>query len=290
MTHWERKAARRAYRHASRSSYGSSGGSHSAFYGSYGGSSSSGGSSSGSYGYYGYSYGYAAPAASVGYSSMSPMTSSMPVDAYRVITDEPVGDVAGDSGEEVQTPAPSDSTEFVPKDGVLLLVSVPNKAKVLVNGSETTSTGSLRRFVSRGLQEGATYDYTVTMVVNDGEKPVEETQVISVTAGELSRISFEESLQLTTSLTVHVPEKSTVWLAGNMTDSTGTTRTFETSALPTGSAWENYEIRVVTKHAGKEHTISKVIDLAAGDDVELSFETSDTLADASLIEKTASIQ
>ena len=214
----------------------------------------------------------------------------MPVDAYRVITDEPVGDVAGDSSEEVQTPAPSDSTEFVPKDGVLLLVSVPNKAKVLVNGSETTSTGSLRRFVSRGLQEGATYDYTVTMVVNDGEKPVEETQEISVMAGELSKISFEESLQLTTSLTVHVPEKSTVWLAGNMTDSTGTTRTFETSALPTGSAWEDYEIRVVTKHDGKEHTVSKVIDLAAGDDVELSFEKADTLADASLIEKTASIQ
>jgi uncharacterized protein (TIGR03000 family) len=213
----------------------------------------------------------------------------MPVDAYRVITDEPVGDVAGDSGEEVQTPAPSDSTEFVPKDGVLLLVSVPNDAKVLVNGSETTSTGSLRRFVSRGLQEGATYDYTVTMVVDNVEKPIEETQVISVTAGELSKVSFEE-LELTTSLTVHVPEESTVWLAGNMTDSTGATRTFETSALPTGSTWENYEIRVVTTHAGGEQTVSKVIDLAAGDDVELSFDTADVLADASIIEKTASIQ
>mgnify|MGYP003330313746 FL=1 len=109
-------------------------------------------------------------------------------------------------------------------------------------------------------------------------------------AGELSKISFEESLQLTTSLTVHVPEGSTVWLAGNMTDSKGPTRTFETSALPTGSEWENYEIRVVTKDAGKDRTISKVIDLAAGDDVELSFETDDVLADASLIEKTASIQ
>jgi uncharacterized protein (TIGR03000 family) len=213
----------------------------------------------------------------------------MPVDAYRVITDEPVGDVAGDSGEEVQTPAPSDSTEFVPKDGVLLLVSVPNDAKVLVNGSETTSTGSLRRFVSRGLQEGATYDYTVTMVVDNVEKPIEETQVISVTAGELSKVSFAE-LELTTSLTVHVPEESTVWLAGNMTDSTGATRTFETSALPTGSTWENYEIRVVTTHAGGEQTVSKVIDLAAGDDVELSFDTADVLADASIIEKTASIQ
>ena len=46
----------------------------------------------------------------------------------------------------------------------------------------------------------------------------------------------------------------------------------------------------MTKDAGKDRTISKVIDLAAGDDVELSFETADVLADASLIEKTASIQ
>ena len=214
----------------------------------------------------------------------------MPVDAYRVITDEPVGDAAGDSGEEVQTPTPSDSTEFVPKDGVLLLVSVPNEAKVLVNGSETTSTGSLRRFVSRGLQEGATYDYTVTMVVEGGEKPVEETQVVSVSAGELSKISFEESVRLTTSLTLHVPEESTVWLAGNVTASTGTTRTFETSALPNGSTWDGYEIRVVTNHDGNEQTVSKVIDLTAGDSVELSFETPSVLADASLIEKTASIQ
>ena len=46
----------------------------------------------------------------------------------------------------------------------------------------------------------------------------------------------------------------------------------------------------MTKHAGGEKTVSKVINLAAGDDVELSFETTDVLADASLIEKTASIQ
>jgi uncharacterized protein (TIGR03000 family) len=214
----------------------------------------------------------------------------MPVDAYRVITDEPVGDVAGDSGEEVQTPAPSDSTEVIPRDGVLLLVSVPDDAKVLVNGSATTSTGKLRRFVSRGLQEGATYDYKVTMVVNENGKPVEETQIVSVTAGELSKVSFEETLQLTTSLTVHVPEEATVWLAGNMTDSSGTTRTFETSSLPAGSTWDDYEIRVVTKHNGHENVSSKVIELAAGDTVEVSFEASDSIADARLIEKTASIQ
>jgi uncharacterized protein (TIGR03000 family) len=214
----------------------------------------------------------------------------MPVDAYRVISDEPVGDVAGDSGEEVLTPAPSDSSEVIPKDGVLLLVSVPNDAKVLVNGSATTSTGTLRRFVSRGLQEGATYDYEVTMVVDSNGKPVEETQIVSVTAGERSEVSFEETLILTTSLTIHVPDEATVWLAGNMTDSSGSTRTFETSSLPAGSAWEDYEIRVVTKHDGRESVLSKVINLAAGDTVDLSFEATDSIADARFIEKTASVK
>ena len=75
-----------------------------------------------------------------------------------------------------------------------------------------------------------------------------------------------------------------------MTDSSGSTRTFETSSLPAGSAWQDYEIRVVTKQNGRENVLSKVIHLAAGDTVELSFEETDFIADTRLIEKTASIQ
>ena len=99
---------------------------------------------------------------------MSPMTSSMPVDAYRVITDEPVGDVAGDSGEEVQTPAPSDSTEVIPKDGVLLLVSVPRRCQSA--GEWICNDINRQRFVdsfpeaSRKAQRMTT---KVTMVVDE---------------------------------------------------------------------------------------------------------------------------
>ena len=188
----------------------------------------------------------------------------------------------------------STTSEFPNIDPIDFQPSAWDSIKIKKNSDDGSPTlienSEFARYQNRTYFRIPYGDYTVTMVVGDGEKPVEETQVISVTAGELSKVSFEESLQLTTSLTVHVPEKSTVWLAGNMTDSTGATRTFETSALPTGSTWENYEIRVVTKHAGGEQTVSKVIDLAAGDDVELSFEATDILADASIIEKTASIQ
>ena len=215
----------------------------------------------------------------------------MPVDSYRVITDEPVGDKAGTSGEEVETPAPAkdDSTSIVPADGVLLLVSVPADAKVYVNGSATSSTGSLRRFVSRGLTSGAVYDYTVKVVLDDAEEPTELTKTVSVSAGDRSELSFVEE-QPTTSLTLRVPADATVWLAGNATGSTGELRSFETTGLAAGEVWRDYEIRVVTKTNGREQIISKVIDLAAGDTVELEVDPTVTIADASLIDATASIR
>ena len=215
----------------------------------------------------------------------------MPVDSYRVITDEPVGDKAGTSGEEVETPVPAkdDSTSIVPADGVLLLVAVPADAKVFVNGAATTSTGSLRRFVSRGLADGEVYDYTVKVVLDDADDATELTKTVSVSAGDRSELSFIEE-QPTTSLTLRVPAEAKVWLAGNATGSTGDTRTFETTALAAGQVWQDYEIRVVTEIDGRERVISKVIDLAAGQTLELEVDPTVAIADASLIDATASIR
>lgn len=215
----------------------------------------------------------------------------MPVDSYRVITDEPVGDKAGTSGEEVETPVPAkdDSTSIVPVDGVLLLVSVPTDAKVFVNGAATTSTGSLRRFVSRGLTDGEVYDYTVKVVLNGDAEPTEMTKTVSVAAGDRSELSFVEE-QPTTSLTLLVPADAKVWLAGNATGSTGELRSFETTALAAGETWQDYEIRVVTTIEGRERTVSKVINLAAGATLELEIDPTVAIADASLIDATASIR
>ena len=220
------------------------------------------------------------------------MSSSMPVDSYRVISDEPVGDKAGDSGEEIETPTPATdaSTLFVPADGVLLLVSVPNDARVLVNGAATKATGTERRFVSRGLTEGEVYDYTITMVSDENGKSVEETRAVSVSAGELYQVSFLPEAPMTT-LTLHVPADAEVWLAGNADPgSSGVTRTFETTDLAAGDVWQQYEIRVVTAVDGRDQIESKTIDLAAGDEVEISFTATDVLADASLINATASVR
>jgi uncharacterized protein (TIGR03000 family) len=147
-----------------------------------------------------------------------------------------------------------------------------------VNGSETKSTGGVRRFLSRGLVAGKQYEFAVKMTVDRDGTPAEETKVVSVTAGERSTVSFTTTPK--TSLTLRVPADAKVWLAGNATGAAGTVRHFETAGLQAGQSWKNYEIRVTAVVDGSEQTISKVIDLAAGDQLELSLDPAQRVASA----------
>jgi len=266
----------RAYRHAGYGSYGSTGG-------SYGGSSggSYGGSSGGSYGgssYGGSAGGYATSISSDGYSS------AMPIESYRVINEVP----SNVGGEIISTPAaaaPLDSTA-VPADGGLLVVQVPADATIFVNGSKTSSQGNVRRYLSRGLVSGQKYEFVVRMSQADGQ---EATKVVSLAAGERSTISFTTAAEaaVKTSVTLRVPADAKVWLAGNATASSGELRQFETTSLPAGSQWKQYEIKVATVVDGRERAVSKVIDLSAGDRVELELDPTQRTAAA---ETTASLR
>jgi len=63
-------------------------------------------------------------------------------------------------------------------------------------------------------------------------------------------------------------------------------RTFETSSLSAGKSWKGYEIRVASVVDGQERMVSKVIDLAAGDTVDLTLDPAVRTASA---ETTASL-
>ena len=200
----------------------------------------------------------------------------MPVESYRVI------DGAPSAGEVIGTPSPAstDSTQTIPADAAMLLVEVPANAKIFVNGSATSATGGQRRFVSRGLAEGRDYDYVVRMVVDRDGRPVEETKVVSLSAGSSKSVSFngltvaERSApdSKKTSLKLHVPAEAKVWLAGNETSSKGETRVFETTSLRDGQAWKGYEIKVAMVVDGREKVVSRTIDLTAGSSMELSID------------------
>jgi uncharacterized protein (TIGR03000 family) len=185
-------------------------------------------------------------------------------------------------GEIIGTPTPaatdSTRTEQVPADGALLVVEVPANAKIFVNGAETSSQGTVRRFLSRGLVAGKQYEFVVRMAVDRDGGPAEETQVVSLAAGSRSTVSFvpaaASATPVKTSLTLHVPADAKVWLAGSATASSGAVRQFETATLKAGQAWRNYEVRVTAVVDGSERTVSKTIDLAAGDVVELTLDPS----------------
>jgi len=206
----------------------------------------------------------------------------MPIDSYRVIDETP----SMTGGEIIGTPvAPAlDTTrqDAVPADGALLIVSVPAEAKVFVNGDRTSSGGEVRRFLSRGLQAGRQYEFVVKMAVDRDGATAEETKVVRLTAGERSNLAFAAKPAVvaasTTSLTLRVPADAKVFLAGNATSSSGAVRQFETSTLRAGQAWKNYEIRVVATVDGKEQSVSKVIDLKAGDTVDLSLDPATQVA------------
>ncbi len=273
--------------HARHSSHGSSGGSYShashgssgGSYGSYGGSAggSYGGSAGASYGGHG-SHGYVTERV-----ISDQGVSREKVEGYRVIDDRPAA-----GSETIKTPAPApaaggDKTSSlrVPADAGMLVVHVPESGKVFINGSETKASGSVRRFLSRGLKAGEKYDFQVRVVADDNGTPAEQVKVVSLSAGEQREVEFAPAQKQTgrTSLTLRVPADAKVWLAGKPTNASGTVRRFETEALKPGERWSGYEVRVVTTEAGTEKVTRKVIDLVGGESMKLALRSDELHAD-----------
>ena len=259
------------------SSGGSSGGSwgggygHHRHHGGWGGSSGGWGGSSGGWGSSGGSSG--GWGSSGGSSGGSYYYSPAPVVDPSTI---PVAPPAGGTLPPATVPpaaVPPAGTPASYSDG-LLAVSVPEDARIFVNGQPTSSTGGLRQYVSRNLKNGFNYAYEVRAeVVRDG-KPVELVKSVNVRAGETAALAFDfpatDSSQ--TSLTIHVPADAKVYLAGNATKATGETRIFRTTGLTTGKSWDGYTVRVELDRGGKVETKEETISLKAGETREIRFD------------------
>jgi uncharacterized protein (TIGR03000 family) len=169
-------------------------------------------------------------------------------------------------------PAPGE-TSIQRADG-LLAVSVPDDAKIYVNGTATSSTGADRQYVSRDLTNGYNYSYEVRAeVVRDG-KTVEQVKTVNLRAGETAQVAFDfpAADAAATSLTVHVPADAKVYLSGNVTKATGETRIFRTTGLTSGNAWDNYTVKVEVERGGRMIVKEKTITLKGGETQELNFD------------------
>jgi len=188
-------------------------------------------------------------------------------------------------GESMETrPIPSAPTSTTQRDsrkGTLVL-SVPENAKVVVNGVETRTTGSLRRYVSHGLKPGQAYRYQVKTLVEKNGEVVEESREAILRAGEVTRLAIAaDQAPVQTRLTLRVPADAKVYLSGKSTQSSGEVRRFSSSRIAKGEHWADYDVRVTVERGGRTITKEKRISLAGGDESEIAFDFDQTeLADA----------
>jgi uncharacterized protein (TIGR03000 family) len=170
-------------------------------------------------------------------------------------------------------PVPGTQETSIRRADGLLAVSVPQDAKIYVNGSATSSTGTDRQYVSRDLDRGFNYTYEVKAeVVRDG-KTIEQVKTVNLRAGQTADLAFDfpAAAALETALTVHVPADAKVYLAGNPTSAKGETRVFRTTGLNSGKAWDDYTVTVEFEQDGQIVKQERKITLRAGEAQELSF-------------------
>ncbi|QDU88355.1 hypothetical protein Pla175_17300 [Pirellulimonas nuda] len=250
--------ARIKARHASSGSYGSHGSSSS--YGSHGVVTVSYGSN-GSSSSYGSSGSYGSNASHGSYSSVG----SSSAGSY--------GTVISESSSVVQ---PTYASSTATGSGTLS-VNVPADAVVFVNGSRTTSTGTQRQYVSKGLAQGEDYAYEVRVEYElNGEKVVESKSAtltadasasLNFTASQPTPVTVAKAEATITKLTVRVPEGASITLAGAPTKQTGAEREFSTTRLANGQTWEDYRVQVELDGVVQQRTIT----LRGGDSQELVF-------------------
>jgi len=184
------------------------------------------------------------------------------------------------------TPVPPQPTDgargAVPSDSVLLTVHVPTAARIYVNGAATTSTGSLRRYVSSGLEAGRRYGYEVRAEWTQDGRTLQQVKSVNLAPGQQASLAFElgPRTPVETRLTLNVPQDAEVFLAGSPTSSTGSVRKFSTTRLARGEQWSDYAIRVTWERDGRTLSKEQVLTLRGGEsqDVTVSFDEGEIAA------------
>jgi len=105
-------------------------------------------------------------------------------------------------------------------------------------------------------------------------KKLSRTKVVQLTAGASKTfdMDFQQDSEVVTSVTLFVPEDATVELGGVETNAQGSMRYFSTKQLKDGQSWSGYQVTVTVERDGKQVKRERVIDVNAGDSVNLRFD------------------
>lgn len=161
-----------------------------------------------------------------------------------------------------------------------LVVTVPPEARVFVNGQETQTSGSQRRYYSRGLRPGGRYGYEVRAELIREGRTVTETRRVEVSSGGSTELSFALTGAATqtaeanpvTTVVVHVPVDAQVFLEGRETGATGAVRRFSTTQVPASGVWKDYTIRAAIRREGRLIELEQTVSLEAGRSRQVTFD------------------
>ena len=163
----------------------------------------------------------------------------------------------------------------------MLKVAVPAGAVVTVNGHRTSSSGDVRKFMSRGLKKGFVYTYVVNVTYDVKGEAKTETKSIKLRGGDIEELTFEppakqaepapKTEDVVTLVRLRVPAQAKVTLAGNATGGVGAIRTFRTTQLKAGEAWTGYTVRVTAVVNGQTLSQERTINVKAGSTNDLTF-------------------
>ena len=180
------------------------------------------------------------------------------------------------------TPPPgpeAERTNVLPEAGdsndtAMLNLQIPANAVVYVNGSRTSTPGNFRSYVSRNLKPGRNYTYEVKAELERDGQVLTRTRVVQLTVGDNKTfdMNFDQNSDPITSVTLLVPEDARVSLGGVDTNASGPMRYFSTSKLKDGESWSAYRVVVTVERDGKQLKRERVIDVNAGDSVNLRFD------------------
>ena len=96
----------------------------------------------------------------------------------------------GNSGTSNQTGTGSSVNNIMNLGTGTISVTVPESAKVYINGYETKMPGVNRKYVVNDLEPGKMYDYEVRIVALANGQTIEETQYVTLSTGQHGVVAF----------------------------------------------------------------------------------------------------
>ena len=188
-----------------------------------------------------------------------------------------------DSSSSYKSHKPAVEPPVIGDDAALLTVAIPDgSATVTVNGHPTSSSGTVRQFMSKGLKEGFVYTYVVKVNYEQNGSTKTDSKEVKLRPGDTEQVVFEvddakETAKvadepLVTVVKLNVPADATVNLAGNDTNGSGAVRTFRTTSLKAGQQWTNYTVRVTATVGGNQVSRERTVNVDAGSTTELTFD------------------